>query len=243
MKRFLPIRTLILLVVLSSFLASLLLTSFVARTVWAQRPGGPTPAKKKKTDEKPPPPRPTDPKLIELHKDFLGKAEKLAEDYEKKRQFEKAREVYEAILRLVPRYPRAEDALQRVTEAEASVDHKKIVVAANKAWQDTGIVLQAGKPVIIQAEGSWTFKMTHTVSPDGVEIPKELRDFNLGALVAVIVTSNDPKEFKPFLVGAHKEFTAEQTGRLMLRMYDSDPSDNNGQVSVMVQSTFAKKQP
>ena len=33
-------------------------------------------AEKKETDA--PPPRPTDPKLIELHKEFLGKAEKLA---------------------------------------------------------------------------------------------------------------------------------------------------------------------
>jgi len=196
-------------------------------------------APKKKKKEGDPPPRPTDPKLIELHKEFLSKAEKLAEDYERKKQHDKAREVYEAILRLVPNYPRAEEALQKIRETEATTDKKQLTVMAAKGWQDTGIVLQQGKPVIIEAKGTWTFKMSHQLGPDGIEIPKELRDFNLGALVGVIVTSPDPKDFKPFHIGERKEFTAERTGRLMLRMYDSDPSDNQGQLTVQVQSTFA----
>jgi hypothetical protein len=198
--------------------------------------------KKKKKDPDAPPPRPTDPKLIELHKEFLGKAEKLAEDYEKKKQHEKAREVYEAILRLVPSYPRAEEALNKIRETEATTDKKQVTVLAAKGWQDSGIVLQEGKPVIIEAKGAWTFKMSHQLGPDGIEIPQELRDFKLGALIGVIVTGTDPKEFKPFHVGERKEFTAERSGRLMLRMYDADPSDNTGQISVQVQSTFAKGQ-
>jgi hypothetical protein len=206
-----------------------------SRVVVAQ---GKAPMKKKKKDADAPPPRPTDPKLIELHKEFLGKAEKLAEDYERKKQHDKAREVYEAILRLVPNYPRAEEALTKIHEAEATTDKKQVMVLATKGWQDSGIVLQEGKPVIIEAKGAWTFKMSHQVGPDGIEIPKELRDFNLGALIGVIVTGTDPKEFKPFHIGEKKEFTADRSGRLMLRMYDSDPSDNIGQISVQVQSTF-----
>jgi hypothetical protein len=123
---------------------------------------------------------------------------------------------------------------------EATTDRKQIVVAANKGWQDTGVILQEGKPVIIEAKGTWTFKMSHQPGPEGLEIPKELRDFNLGALIGVIVTGPDPKEFKPFLIGERKEFTADKSGRLMLRMYDIDPTDNQGQINVQVQSTFAK---
>jgi hypothetical protein len=197
-----------------------------------------TKKRKKETKEATqPPPRPTDPKLIELHKDFLSKAEKLADDYERKKQHDKAREVYEAILRLVPSYPRAEEALKKIRDAEATTDKKQVIVLATKGWQDSGIVLQEGKPVIIEAKGTWTFKMSHQLGPDGIEIPKELRDFNLGALIGVIA-GTDPKEAKPFHIGERKEFTAEHTGRLMLRMYDSDPSDNAGQITVQIQSTF-----
>jgi hypothetical protein len=203
-------------------------------TALAQQP------KKKNKEKEAPPPRPTDPKLIELHKEFLGKAEKLAEEFEKKKQHEKSREVYEAILRLVPNYPKAEEALEKIRDMEATTDKKQITVAANKGWQDSGVTVQEGKPVIIEAKGAWTFKMSHQLGADGIEIPKELRDFNLGALIGVIVTGPDPKDFKPFHIGERKEFTAERTGRLMLRMYDADPTDNQGQISVQVQSTFAK---
>ncbi len=216
-----------------------------AASVFAPRPSAVAqiPKKKKVAKEKTeaPPPRPTDPKLIELHKEFIGKAQKLAEDYERKKQHDKAREVYEAILRLVPNLPQAEEALSKIREAEATTDKKQITISAAKGWQDTGVVLQEGKPVIIEAKGNWTFKMSHQLGPDGIEIPKELRDFNLGALIGVIVTGPDPKEFKPFHVGEKKEFTAERTGRLMLRMYDADPADNLGQLSVNVHSTFAKQ--
>ncbi len=211
-----------------------------AAVLVAERPAAVAqqPKKKKKEKEADPPPRPTDPKLIELHKEFLGKAQKLAEDYERKKQHDKAREVYEAILRLVPNLPQAEEALTKIREAEATTDKKQITISASKGWQDTGVVLQEGKPVIIEAKGAWTFKMSHQLNPDGIEIPKELRNFNLGALIGVIVSGPDPKEFKPFHVGEKKEFTAERTGRLMLRMYDTDPTDNVGQLSVQVQSTF-----
>jgi hypothetical protein len=196
--------------------------------------------KKKKKENDAPPARPTDPKLIELHKKFLSDAEKLAEEFERKKQHDKSREVYEAILRLVPNYPRAEEALQKIREMEATTDKKQIVVMANKGWQDASVIVQEGKPVIIEAKGAWTFKMSHQLGPDGIEIPKELRDFNLGALIGVIVTGTDPKDFKPFHIGERREFTADRTGRLMLRMYDADPTDNQGQMNVQVQSTFAK---
>jgi hypothetical protein len=43
-----------------------------------------------------------------------------------------------------------------------------------------------------------------------------------------------------FLIGSSTSFTAERDGRLFLRMYDSDPSDNLGKVSVYLEGTFKK---
>jgi hypothetical protein len=205
---------------------------------------------KEKEKDDVPPARPTDPKLIELHKEFLSKASKLAEDYERKKQHDKAREVYEAILRLVPAYPQAEQALSKIRETEATTNKKQIDVAANMTagrgwtagWTDTQIDLVEGKPVIISAEGKWTFKMSQELGPEGMEIPQELREFKLGALIGIIVSpdAKELKDVKPFHIGAQREFSAERSGRLLVRMYDYDPSDNVGKIKVTVQSTFAK---
>ena len=80
--------------------------------------------------------------------------------------------------------------------------------------------------------------MEYTLPPDGIEIPKELRDFPLGALVGKVMTSPDDEEAKVFLIGSGTKFTAEKDGRLVMRIYDSDPTDNNGKMSTMIEGTF-----
>ena len=140
----------------------------------------------------------------------------------------------------------AEDALKKIRETEATTNKKQMDVSANvttgKGWTDTGVDLVEGKPVIIHAEGKWTFKMSYELGPEGMEIPKELREFNLGSLIGIIVgpDAKELKDAKPFHIGAQKEFTADRSGRLLLRMYDYDPSDNAGKIKVTIQSTFSK---
>lgn len=181
-----------------------------------------------------------DPRLQKIQKNFVIEAATLAKDYEKKRDIEGARNCYEQILRLVPHHPAAEEALKRIRDEERTAEKKKLQVRANEGWQDTGVIVLANRPLSIHAEGVWTFKMEHQLSADGMKIPEDLRDFNLGCLVGRIVTSGDAEESKPFEIGKDAEFTPEATGRLQLRMYDSDPSDNKGQLNVEIQGTFEK---
>jgi hypothetical protein len=59
-------------------------------------------------------------------------------------------------------------------------------------------------------------------------------------LIGVVVNSPaELKEAKPFLIENGKNFNASKTGRLFLRMFDVDPTDNEGKMYVLVQSTFA----
>ena len=185
---------------------------------------------------------PSDPRLLALHKDFVVKAEKLATEYENKRDIEKARVVYEEILKLVPGYPKAVAALEKINQQELSADRAVFSCLANKSWQDTNVRTVAGKPIQISAGGTWTVKIEHDLGGNGMEIPKELRDFNLGSLVGVIDTgSGQVEDFRPFLIGESYEFVAEETGRLMLAMWDTDHSDNTGKLSVTIRGTFEKK--
>lgn len=184
---------------------------------------------------------PTDPQLLSLHREFISKAEKMAVEYERKKQFEKAREVYESMVRLVPKYPQAEQALQRILGSQAMRDRKLVEVQANQAWQDSGVTLQQDMPVRIGIKGTW--KVVYETGPEGIEIPEKARPkdnrIKLGTLIAVIASSpSEVADAKPMILSDGKDFIAEKTGRLFIRMFDVDPSDNEGKLVVLVQSTF-----
>lgn len=184
---------------------------------------------------------PSDERLKNIHEKFVTDAMKLAAEYEKAGQHDKARDCYSEILRLVPIFTPATEKIAKIKEKEMTAENKKFDVYANRDWQDAGIQLIEGRPVTIRANGQWTIKMNYNVEADGLEIPKELRDFPLGALIAKVADSPDEKEVKPFLVGKEKTFEAPTNGRLFLRIYDSDTLDNMGRVFVTVEGSFKKQ--
>ena len=186
---------------------------------------------------------PDDPQLLGLHKEFIAKAERLAMEYERKKQFDKAREVYESLVRLVPKYATAEEGLGRVLANQRMSDRRLTDVEANQQWQDSGVMLQQGMPVRIEVKGTW--KVVYETGPKGIEIPEEFRQrdnrIKLGTLIGFVAnTSAELAEARPFVVDNGMEFNAKKTGRLYLRMFDVDPTDNEGKLYVLIQSTFAK---
>ena len=152
---------------------------------------------------------PDDPKLLQVYEQFVLHAEKLAADYIKNDQFDKARTCYEEIVRLVPSYAKGKQGLEEIKQRQATFMRANVSIYANKGWQDTGIVVAEGKPLIrFYATGKWNFRLSHEISADGMEVPKELRDFNPGSLVGKI-DDGDPKGGKPFFVGSSYSNTPE----------------------------------
>jgi hypothetical protein len=187
-------------------------------------------------------PLPDDERLLALHRDFVKKAESLAKEYEGDKDWGKARTVYEEILKLVPQYGPASAKLTEMLSREATAKTAAISVKANEGWQDTGIDLVANKPVLMIANGTWTFHLEVETNSAGLTIPKELRDFPLGCLLGFVSYPGlDPKEAKPFVVGSGEPILVEKSGRLFLRMYDTDPRDNTGALKVEVRGTFEQK--
>ena len=175
-------------------------------------------------------------------KNLSSKLKSLAVEYERKKQFDKAREVYESMVRLVPNFASAEAGLQRILGNQRIQDRKLVTVEANQMWQDSGVNLQADMPVHTEVKGSW--KVVYETGPKGIEIPKEFQQrdgrIKLGSLIGVVVTSpTELKDARPFPVENGKNFTANKTGRLFLRMFDVDHTDNEGKMLVLIQSTFA----
>ncbi|QDV55125.1 hypothetical protein [Rosistilla oblonga] len=184
----------------------------------------------------------SDPELLGLHKEFVSKAEKLAAEYERKKNLDGAREVYESMTRLIPEYEAAQLGLKRILNAQSTQDRKVVEVQANRDWQDTQIILVKGNPVHIEAKGTW-FVVNET-DANGLVIPKEIDPKNnkikLGTLIGMIVSQPDVSKLKPFPIGNGTDFIAPETGRLVLRMFDVEPRDNKGSMSVLVQSTFGR---
>ena len=184
---------------------------------------------------------PSDPELLSLHKEFITKAEKLAAEYERKKQYDKAREVFEAMTRLVPKYSEAEAGLQRMLKAQSMQDRKLAEVSATEGWQDSGAKLIKGMPVHVEVKGTWSVVVE--TGPEGVQIPDSMKPrdprIKLGTLIGVI--ANSPAELekaKPFVIRPGDDFVADENGRLFFRMFDIDPSDNQGKLYVLIQSTF-----
>lgn len=190
-------------------------------------------------EEPAPPPLPADERLLALHLAFVRDAERLAREYENGRDYDKAIAVYREILKLVPQYQNAQQGLQRLQAREAQAQSATFIVRADQGWQDTGITVMQGKPIAMQAQGEWTFNLRSELGPQGMEIPEELRDYNLGCLIAVVDTGN-PSEYEPFVVGNGMQVVSDRTGKLYMRMYDLDPSDNEGELEVHFSGTFGQ---
>lgn len=186
---------------------------------------------------------PSDPELLSLHKEFITKAEKLAGEYERKKQYDKAREVFEAMARLVPKYSEAEAGVKRMLQMQSMQDRKLVKVQATGGWQDSGVTLQKGLPVHVEVQGVWSVVIE--TGPTGIDIPNEVKprdpNIKLGTLIGVIASSpSELESAKPFVVKSGGDFIANSTGRLFMRMFDIDPSDNRGEMMVLIQSTFGK---
>ncbi|MBA2114258.1 tetratricopeptide repeat protein [Bremerella alba] len=180
---------------------------------------------------------PTDARLVEIHREFVTKAEKLGDEYARKKDWEKARVVFGEVLKLVPNYKPAVEKLKVINGELSNANKKVVTVEAKDGWQDTGIDVTEGSPLIFRVEGEWM--LVHLSDANGLEIPREIRDYKLGSLIGVVAKSATPdKDTVPFTIGTQRQMTVPQTGRLLLKMHDLNNEDNRGQVRVEITGNF-----
>lgn len=180
---------------------------------------------------------PSDPRLVDLHREFVTKAEKLGDEYARKKDWEKARVVFGEVLKLVPNYKPAVEKLKVINGELSNANKKLVTIEAKEGWQDTGIDVTEGSPIAFRAEGMWL--LVHESDANGLEIPREIRDYKLGSLIGVVAKSATPdKDTVPFTIGTQKQMNVPQTGRLLLKMHDVNNEDNRGQLRVEISGNF-----
>jgi len=121
----------------------------------------------------------------------------------------------------------------------------EVVIAADRGWQNTGLLLEAGKTYLLQAQGRYQLATEPVIwwsEPGGVSI-RYYRGRPLGILLAAvwpgIVPGAPPGDAfrNPIPVGLGTRLTPKQTGTLFLRINDSpgELADNAGTLTVRVQ--------
>jgi hypothetical protein len=114
----------------------------------------------------------SDKRLLSIHREFVTRAEKLALEYEKDKDWAKAKTVWGEVLKIAPTYGPARLKMQQLLEREANADVVRMDVQAGAAWQDTGVIVVPGKPVRIRAAG-YRHRPVQGLRPVRFHLPQE----------------------------------------------------------------------
>jgi len=120
----------------------------------------------------------------------------------------------------------------------------EVVITADRGWQNTGLLLEAGKTYLLQAQGRYQLATEPVIwwsEPGGVSI-RYYRGKPLGMLLAAVwpgkASGATPAEAfrNPIPVGLGTQIRPQQTGTLFLRINDSpgELADNTGTLTVRV---------
>lgn len=121
----------------------------------------------------------------------------------------------------------------------------RMPLATHRGWQQTGVVVQSGKPIRVSCSGSYEIKESlgtsaerWTIEPCGITY-QYYRGNPLGCVLGSIV-SDDPEEstkrWETFRVGEGTVIDASKPGKLFLKVNEpsSGLADNQGNLSVEI---------
>lgn len=128
-------------------------------------------------------------------------------------------------------------------EKRGQIEHtalNDIQIYAYRDWQSTGLRVEEGDLLTIQAEGTWLYTPGEHHGPQGhrhYRAPSfyPLPDVPGGALIGRIGEGG-----KPRYVGESTRWQAEHAGLLYLRIDDDILSDNKGAVTIEIQVSPAQ---
>ncbi len=125
------------------------------------------------------------------------------------------------------------DILVYSPAAGFSIDVATPLAITAPPGNDTGIVIANGQQVTIVATGTWWLNGSHSVGPDGENVPATgafpLPGANSWGLIGRIGTSGAYT-----FIGTGTTFTASASGNLYLLMNDDAYGDNSGSLSVTI---------
>lgn len=229
-----------------------LLGCWFAAQVWLTFPSSASWAQEKsksKTTKKKGSSGPLDVKANAIQGDFIKSAEELAGEYYDLKEFEKARMLLKSIQALDPDRPNLAAKLKLLDEDMINSNETEMEVNAAKGWEPANVLVAAGKPIRLKAEGNYKFSVSAQLGPGGIVPVKAatpvdmVNELPVGALIGIIIPTerptqgsqpDDKKKEKPFLVGEGCDYTAQKDGTLYLRVNAPPDNKNTGKIKVQI---------
>lgn len=123
-------------------------------------------------------------------------------------------------------------------EREGQIEHSAlndIRIYAYRDWQSTGLRVQQGDMLNLEAEGSWLYTPDEYHGPQGHRHYRAPSFYPLPSIPGGALIGRIGEEGEPRYVGDGMRWRAQSDGLLYLRIDDDILSDNEGFVTVRVQ--------
>lgn len=193
-----------------------------------------------------------DTKAQTLEAEFLKGLTDLASSYEDVGDKDKAKAMLQAILKVRPDADQVKEKIKQLDES-VFLDRQLIVdLDTARGWISSGLVVEKGKEVRLEAVGTYKLIVNDELGPDGYRSEDgKGEDFvdgvPTGALVGVIVpvggASNRPNRGKdgpqPFMIGSSHQLTPRESGLLVLRVNSPSNAKCVGRLKVRVSGNYS----
>ncbi len=187
-----------------------------------------------------------------VRNEYLERLNNLATAYDEAGEMEKAKATLRQILEIDPQ---AEAAQEKLDELENRVFEQKTVtvdVDVSRGWVSSGLLVEKGKPIRFEAEGSYKLIANATLDPDGYPTADLTRDvvagIDFGKLMGLVVArpqgpnrKKKPQPGTPFAIGTKTEATPERDGLLFLRLNIPGGTKSNGKLKVTISGNIRSK--
>jgi len=188
--------------------------------------------------------RQLDARASKLQDSFVRETKTLASEYEQVGQFERAKVLYEALLKLDEKDAWVKDKVDQLTEQMFAAIEFEVSVDVSKGWAQTGAFAISKRAARIETTGGYQLSLATEVSPDGLQKQDAstglIDGMPLGAVVGMLLV--DGKPTKPFLVGRNHEWTPEKSGLLLIKVNAPAGHRSTGQLKLKL-SGFGRVNP
>lgn len=173
---------------------------------------------------------------------FLRDTAQLAKDYQDAGLLEKAKSLLRTVQRVDSSITGVKDKLDEIEETILTANPFQFEVDTAKGWGEPVARVEKGKPVRVQAKGTYRFVIQETVGPTGFPAKDPAKDMargiSAGALMAIVIPVNEKgrpgKPGQPIEIGEGKEITPKESGLLFFGVNSPPGNRNIGKITIQL---------
>lgn len=187
--------------------------------------------------------RSIDVRIQKAQNEFIREAADAAREYEQAGEYERAKTMLKAILKLNPELAGVKAKIKQLNEMQLSDNETDFTIDVSRGWSKAIVKVFKGKPIRIQAEGRFRFVTSLQVGPTGFSTENPVKGdmvngIPAGALMGIVASRG--KMGKPFLVGVGCEIAPKEDGLLFLTINAPKGHRSSGKIKVKISGTVAR---